>query len=128
MIEHDIRDMWPGKVEPYFKEKDPNGKDAKQPGSKLDAGKAPVYTGLLAYFPRAVKAVAEVSAKGMEKYTWKGWETVPDGINRYRNALGRHLADREITGEFDSETGLRHDSQVAWNALAILELVLREEK
>lgn len=104
---------------------DPNGKSAKEPGSKLDAGKSPVFQGLLDYFPRACLAVAEVSAKGAEKYAWKGWETVPDGYNRYSNALGRHQLYKSIEGPIDSDTGLLHDAQVAWNAMATLELKLR---
>lgn len=106
---------------------DPNGKSAKELGSKLDAGKSPVYQGLLDYFPRAVRAVADVSAAGAAKYAWKGWETVPDGINRYRNALGRHIVDESIQGKYDPD-GFRHLAQQAWNALAALELTLREEE
>jgi hypothetical protein len=108
-------------------EKDPHGKNAKEPGSKLDEGKAPVLQGLLQYFPRALEEVSLVSLKGARKYTWKGWETVPDGIARYGDALGRHLLAEAIEGEFDSDTGLLHASQSAWNALARLELILREK-
>lgn len=107
-------------------EKDPFGKDPKQPGAKLDAGKAPIFQGILNYFPRALDAVANVSLVGASKYAWKGWESVPDGINRYRDALGRHLLKEGIEGLYDSETGLLHAAQVAWNALAALELILRD--
>jgi hypothetical protein len=106
---------------------DPNGKSAKELGSKLDAGKSPVYQGLLDYFPRSCLAVADVSAAGAAKYAWKGWETVPDGVNRYRNALGRHLVNESIEGTYDPD-GFRHLAQIAWNALAALELTLREEE
>lgn len=108
-------------------EKDPNGRNPKEPGAKLDMGKSPVYRGLLDYFPRACKAVANVSAAGAAKYAWKGWETVPDGINRYRDALGRHIVDESIDGPYDAD-GFRHLAQQAWNALAALELTLREEE
>lgn len=107
-------------------EKDPHGKTSKEPGSKLDAGKSPVYQGLLDYFPRACKAVADVSARGAAKYAWKGWETVPDGQNRYRNALGRHIVDEAIQGDYDPD-GFLHAAQIAWNAMAALELKLKED-
>lgn len=106
---------------------DPNGKSPNESGAKLDAGKTPVYRGLFDYFPRACLAVADVSAAGAAKYAWKGWETVPDGINRYRDALGRHIVFESIDGTYDKD-GFRHLAQIAWNALASLELTLREEE
>lgn len=108
-------------------ESDPNGKSAKEAGSKLDAGKSPVFQGLLDYFPRACLAVAEVSAAGAAKYAWKGWESVPDGLNRYSNALARHVVNESIQGPYDPD-GFLHKSQVAWNALAVLELYLKENE
>lgn len=110
-------------------ETDPNGLVSTTPGAKLDAGKIPVTRGCLHYFPRALKAVAELSGLGARKYSWKGWETVPDGVNRYGDALGRH--ELAIEGDFqrrDNETGVLEATAVAWNALARLELILREGK
>lgn len=114
-------------IEIPYKELDPNGKSAKEKGSKLDHGKSPVSRGVLQYFPRALKEVANISQFGANKYVWKGWEQVPDGINRYGDALGRHILDEEIDGPIDPTTGLRHAAQVAWNALARLELILRQK-
>ena len=108
-------------------EVDPFGKNPHDAGSKLDAGKPCVYRGAIAYFPRAIEAVAAVSTFGASKYTWKGWETVPDGFERYSDALGRHLI-AEGSGEvLDSGSDLLHAAHVAWNALARLELLLREQ-
>ena len=111
-------------------EKDPNGFDLKTPGAKADQGKAPLSRGLLGYFPRACLAVACVSEYGSQKYSWKGWEDVPDGQNRYYDALGRHMAYRAIEGEYDNASGCKnlHLAQIAWNALATLELFLREKE
>lgn len=111
---------------PKLKEKDPNNKVPGEPGAKLDSGKSPVFRGLLDYFPRACLAVAEVSQKGAEKYCWKGWEDVPDGINRYSDAIIRHICKESIEGKIDPDFGLLHKAHVAWNALAVLELELRE--
>ncbi|SRR5258708_37439077 len=105
-------------------ESDPTGRDSHTPGAKLDAGKVPILQGALEYFPNALREVAQVSYVGAKKYTWKGWETVPDGINRYGNALARHLLATEL---YDVDTGCLHAAQVAWNALARLELILREQ-
>lgn len=106
-------------------ERDPNGKSAHEAGSKLDAGKPAVMRGVVQYFPRALVAVASVSQYGAAKYTWGGWESVPDGVQRYTDALGRHLVGETIDGPADPETGLLHAAQTAWNALARLELMLR---
>jgi len=106
-------------------EHDPNGVPPHTPGAKLDAGKSPVMRGAIQYFPRALAAVADISAHGASKYTWKGWEDVPDGVNRYSDALGRHLVLEACEGPIDPATGLLHAAQVAWNALARLELMLR---
>lgn len=116
------------------KEKDPLGKSAAEPGSKLDAGKAPIVRGAINYFPRAIAAVALLSLYGANKYTWKGWKSVPDGYSRYSDALGRHLVKEETEGDWDLEVRsdpkypaeILHATQVAWNALARLELKLRD--
>lgn len=113
--------------EAFKVEKDPNGLDSKTPGAKLDHGKPAVWQGFLNYFPRACLAVANVSVVGAKKYSWKGWESVPDGINRYGDALCRHICLEGIEGETDKDTGLLHAAQQAWNALAKLELILREK-
>jgi len=97
-------------------------------GAKLDAGKAPILRGAIQYFPRALKAVAQVSEIGAKKYAWKGWEKVPDGVNRYGDALVRHLMAEEIEGPIDADTGCLHASQICWNALARLELMLRAQE
>ena len=109
-------------------ETDPTGRAPHEPGAKLDAGKPPVMRGVVQYFPRALVAIAGVSDVGMKKYTWKGWESVPDGVNRYSDAMGRHLILESTEGEYDKDTGLLHSAQVAWNALARLELILREKE
>lgn len=95
---------------------------------KYDAGKAPIFRGVVSYFPRAVAAVAAVSGFGANKYAWHGWEGVGDGINRYSDAMVRHLL-REGEGEvLDPDSGLLHAAHAAWGALARLELILRNRE
>lgn len=112
-------------------ETDPSGLSANTPGAKLDAGKPPVHQGVMVYFPRAILEVARVSEFGARKYTWNGWRSVPDGVVRYSNAMERHIAKEQIEGTYDLESGgagLRHAAQIAWNALARLELMLEQEE
>jgi len=95
---------------------------------KYDGGKAPVFRGAISYFPRAISAVAAISAFGASKYAWKGWESVPDGYNRYSDAMVRHLV-YEGEGEMvDLESGLLHAAHAAWNSLARLELLIKESE
>lgn len=96
--------------------------DLHTPGAKDDKQK--IQADLLLDFRRALTAVAEVSTFGAQKYTRGGWLTVPDGQCRYTAALIRHLLAAD---DKDKESGLRHAAHTAWNALAVLELKLREE-
>lgn len=106
-------------------EADPNGRNPHEPGAKLDQGKPSIYRGVIDYFPRAVDAVARISTFGASKYAWKGWETVPEGFERYSDALVRHLIAEGKGEVLDSDSGLLHAAHAAWNALARLELKLR---
>lgn len=105
-------------------EQDPNGIEQHTAGAKLDAGKPDLS--LLLMFGRALAAVGQVGSFGAKKYSRGGWLSVPNGVERYTAAMLRHLLG-EDRGVYDDESGLRHAAQVAWNALARLELMLREE-
>lgn len=110
---------------------DPNGKQPHELGAKLDHGKSPVRRGLLEYFPRACLEIANVSARGAKKYAWKGWESVVEGIERYGDAEVRHICKAAIEGEVDSDwenDSVLHAAEEAWNALARLELILRQRE
>ena len=115
---------------PRPNESDPTGLLASTPGAKLDKGKVDVLRGAIQYFPKALEAVAHVSELGAKKYSWMGWKSVPDGIRRYGAALARHLvyeADARDTGAGGLGADVLHAAQVAWNALARLELIIKEE-
>lgn len=104
---------------------DPTGKDQHQPGAKLDGGKPDCS--LLVDFGRALLAVSAIGTYGAKKYTRGGWQTVPDARVRYTAAMIRHqlMEQRERN---DPESNLTHAAHLAWNALARLELMLREEE
>ena len=111
-------------------EKDPSGKDASEPGAKLDSGKirpSLVFGG----FSSALTEVARVGTIGAAKYSDYGWKSVEGGYERYQDAMLRHwlyLQDGEIFDEGEGGTGCYHLAQVAWNALAALELYLNAEE
>ena len=108
-------------------ETDPTGRDPHSPGAKVDAGKAQ-FDYVLAYFPNALSAVNEVADYGAKKYTPGGWVTVPNGPKRYGNAMMRHHISR-LGGEInDPATNLMHAAHAAWNALATLELLIKEQE
>lgn len=106
-------------------EADPNGTDPHSPGAKLDAGK--VLAGVLEDFALALLAVAEVGTFGANKYTRGGWQSVPNGIERYNDAKWRHALKGRLE-DIDPDSGLKHAAHEAWNALAKLELALRAER
>ena len=104
-------------------EVDPDGHDQHIPGAKLDSGKPDAS--LLLMFGKALEAVAEVGTFGARKYSRGGWQQVVDGLDRYTAALLRHLF-KEHYEKYDTDSKLLHAAQVAWNALARLELILRQ--
>jgi len=94
-------------------------------GRKDDAGK-PRPTLVFGTMAQALAAVVEVAEYGAKKYAPDNWLLVPDGLQRYSDALLRH-ALAALRGEvLDPESGLRHTAHMAWCALAVLELRLRE--
>lgn len=116
-----------GKIIPANKiEMDPKGLKQNDPGAKLDAGKTEV--GLIFNdMPRALLAVAEIGTYGRHKYSKGGWIQVEDGVERYTNAMDRHRL-RESIENVDRETEMLHAAHLAWNALARLELIIREQE
>jgi len=108
-------------------EKDPNGKTPSDPGSKLDAGKNRLGL-VIDGFARALWAVGEVGTYGAMKYTDNGWQLVEGGIERYRDADYRHKLRQAMGEGYDPETELLHAAHAAWNALAHLDLLIRESE
>lgn len=108
-------------------ERDPTGRNPHEPGAKVDYGKPRmglVFTG----FARALTEVARVGTHGAEKYTDHGWVEVPDGVRRYTDALYRHLMHEARGESHDPDSELLHAAHAAWNALARLDLMLREHE
>lgn len=78
----------------------------------------PVFSGVLNYFPDAIREVSKTSFIGNEQHN-KGlplqWDRSKSGDEL--DALTRHLLE---AGTVDSD-GIRHSAKVAWRALANLQ-------
>lgn len=76
---------------------------------------------------QTLEEVVKVYTAGAEKYGANTWQNLPDGYQRYKAALFRHLLEFEKGNEIDAETGCHHLAQVCWNALAMLHITLNEK-
>lgn len=87
----------------------------------------PVASGVLDYFPDAIRAVAAVSLAGSQQHG-----TMVDGVpvwdrsksTDHADALVRHLMER---GTFDTD-GQRHAAKAAWRALALLQIEIEASR
>ena len=92
--------------------------------------KAPIAGGVVNRFPRSMHMLAIVSQTGAKKH---GVDTgdmtyldIPDAYATYTDAMVRHVVDEELEGPVNhKDGGLLHPAQVAWNALARLEVFLK---
>ena len=89
-----------------------------------DRKNTPVFSGVLNYFPDAIREVAKVSFEGNEQHnpgTELHWDRSKSGDEK--DALTRHLLD---AGTIDTD-GMRHSAKVAWRALAMLQKEIEKE-
>lgn len=87
----------------------------------------PVYTGVLKYFPNALKEVSKCSLAGQKQHNHGNelyWDK--DKSTDNEDALVRHLIDHGINPMDDD--GVLHLAKVAWRALASLEIYLENNK
>lgn len=86
---------------------------------------APVFSGVLRYFPDALVAIAECSKKGNDQHNpgsplhWDRSKSQDE-----HDALVRHLIE---AGTLDTD-GIRHSAKVAWRALAALQKEIEAEQ
>lgn len=111
----------------FGQERDPSGLSAHTPGAKLDAGK-PRPGLVLGGFARALLAVTRIGTYGAVKYTENGWMEVPNGEPRYDDAKLRHWLYEKCGIECDADTQELHAAHECWNALARLDLIIRERE
>lgn len=85
----------------------------------------PIYSGVIAYFPDALIAVAELSRIGNDQHNPGKplhWDRTKSGDEL--DALTRHLVE---AGTIDTD-GVRHSTKVAWRALANLQKEIERSK
>lgn len=72
--------------------------------------------------------IVRVYTAGANKYGANKWQNLPDGYQRYKAALFRHLLEYEKGNWLDNETNCIHLAQVAWNAIAMLHIAKQNMK
>lgn len=96
-------------------------------GKKFDDGKNRMGL-VLQGFSNALWEVGRVGTFGCTKYGEGNWQYLENGIDRYKDALFRHLFQWLQGEEIDKESGIKHLSHALWNLSAVLEFTLRQEK
>lgn len=87
----------------------------------------PLYSGLIAYFPEALIAVARCSQVGNDQHNPGEplhWDRSKS--QDHRDCLVRHLFDSAMGVEEDRD-GVDHLAKVAWRALAELQLAIERK-
>ena len=87
----------------------------------------PLYSGLLTYFPKALRYVSYVSYIGNQQHhpdETLHWDRAKSTDEP--DALLRHLTDHAEGNPIDDD-GVLHLGKVAWRALALLEKELEKE-
>lgn len=88
--------------------------------------KMPVFTGVLKYFPNAIKYISKVSQAGNDQHHPNKplhWDKSKSAD--HTDALARHLIDHSQNPIDDD--GMLHLGKVAWRALAALEMYLEND-
>jgi hypothetical protein len=93
----------------------------RPPQTSQERKDTPVYSGFLQYFPAAVMLASRLSKFGNDKHN-KGqplhWSQ--DKSNDHGDCLSRHQLD---VGKIDTENDLDHAVEVAWRAMAQLQML-----
>ena len=67
-----------------------------------------------------IEDIVRVFHLGAKKYEPNGWKDIPNGFERYRAAMMRHLMCYMNGERYDKELNVSHLSQVCWNAIVML--------
>ena len=92
----------------------------------MNRKRRPIYTGVLKYFPKAIRELSRVSLAGNEQHhPSKPLHWDREKSNDHEDALVRHLVDHSVNPL--DEDGMYHLSKVAWRSLAALETFLEKQ-
>ena len=95
-------------------------------GTKYDDGK-PRLGEMIKDFAIPLIELSKVWEFGANKYEKSNWKKLDNPIDRYTNALLRHLVAEEYC-IYDNESNLLHATHIAFNSLARLYFILLNEK
>lgn len=95
------------------------------PTDDKERKRIPLATGVIDYFPDALLEVAKLSQVGNDKHNpGQPLHWSRNLSNDHPDCLMRHFVDR---GKKDTN-GIKHSAEVAWRALAILQLEIEAER
>jgi len=91
---------------------------------KFTRKQTPIFTGVLNYFPDAIREIAKCSYVGQQQHNPDkplAWDRSKSGDEL--DALSRHLLE---AGTIDTD-GIKHSAKVAWRALANLQKEIEKD-
>jgi hypothetical protein len=104
-----------------------NGNNGEHYEINEERKETPIFSGVLKYFPDALKEVAKCSFMGQQQHNPNkplAWDRSKSG-NEY-DSLTRHLID-SAKEDYDTD-GTLHKAKIAWRALAGLQKHLEEKR
>ena len=104
-----------------------NGNNGEHYETNEERKDTPIFSGVLKYFPDALKEVAKCSFAGQQQHNPNkplAWDRSKSG-NEY-DSLTRHLIDSN-NEDYDTD-GTLHKAKIAWRALAGLQKHLENQK
>lgn len=105
--------------------------EIKKLGGKMEDGikhdnNKPRLGEMVCDFKLPMLELCKVWEFGANKYSKSNWKGLKDGTDRYTNAMIRHLVD-EVDDLYDKESGYLHAAHIAFNALARLYFISKEQ-
>lgn len=108
-----------------LKDIDVQSEDVSEAQKRKDT---PVYSGVVAYFPLALKEIAKASSEGNKQHHNDKplhWDRSKSGDEL--DAMMRHLLDH-ASGEIFDDCGTRHIVKCGWRILAFIQKTMENEK
>ena len=108
-----------------LKDIDVQSEDVSEAQKRKDT---PVYSGVVAYFPLALKEIAKASNEGNKQHHSDKplhWDRSKSGDEL--DAMMRHLLDH-ASGEIFDDCGTRHIVKCGWRILAFIQKTMENEK
>ena len=103
---------------------------APKPSDSEVRKSSPVFSGVMQYFPDALKVVSQHSKRGNDKHNpGQPMHWAKEKSTDHADCLARHLIDIGPNWDgIDPETGSYHAAALAWRALALLQTVIERKE